>query len=235
MSFGKHVLDGLLDVVYPNSCPVCGRVLTLGEDLLCLGCRLDLPRTRLHRRDMNDIHRRLGSHVAIDRAMSWFWYYRDTPSTRLITLGKYGGQPRLIRAAAVAYVRELEADGTRLGDFADVVVPVAMHWTRRLRRGYNQSEYLARGIAGAAGLEVARCVRATAPHHSQTRLGAEERLRNISGTIRLQRPELVAGRRVLLVDDIITTGATLTAHAEVIAAAGPASVSVLSLGLTHQQ
>lgn len=231
--FACHAFGGLLDTLYPDCCPVCGRALSLGEELMCLGCRLDLPRTGLHHIDFNEIHRRLGSHVAIDKAMAWFWYYRDTPFTRLITRAKYADRPKLVRAAAACYARELEADGCPLASFADVVVPVAMHWRRRLQRGYNQSEYLGRGLADAAGLELVCCMRAVAPHGSQTRLTAEERLRNIAGTIELKSAAGVAGRRVLLVDDIITTGATLTAHAEALAAAGPASISILSLGLTH--
>lgn len=232
-TYSKTLVDGVLDTLYPNCCPVCGTTLTGAEQLMCLKCLVDLPRTDLHKSDFNEIHLRLGSHVPVDKAMSWFWYYRGSEVARLITDAKYRDRPIMLKRAARIYAEELAADNCSISSFTDVIVPVAMHWSRRLRRGYNQCEYLAEGIATAEKLPVSRCVRAVLPHDSQTRLGAEERLHNISGTLELSRGDTITGRRVLLVDDIITTGATLTAHAEVIAMAQPASISILSLGLTH--
>ena len=110
-----------------------------------------------------------------------------------------------------------------------------MHWRKRAVRGYNQTEWLAEGISRACGLPVANCLRATRTHRSQTRLNATERMQNLQDSIELTRPQAIEGRRVLLVDDIITTGATMRAALKALATGCPASVSILALGAAKMQ
>lgn len=233
--FALKMFNALTDAVWPRCCAVCGCSLTEGEYALCISCLAALPRTGLHLDDFNILHQRLGSHVPLDKAMAWFWYYRGSSETAVIIDAKYHQNPQLIRSAAMLYMVELAADGCCPADFADVVVPAPMHTLRRMRRGYNQTEWLARGISHACGLPVAHCLKATRTHRSQTRLDARGRMQNLQGSIVLSRPDDVAGRRVLLVDDIITTGATMRTALEAIATGKPASVSVLALGAAKKQ
>lgn len=222
--------NALVDIFLPRLCPVCERTLTDSESCLCLSCLSKLPRTNLHREDFNMIHQKLGNHVAIDRAMAWFWYYRGNALTSVIIDAKYHDMPRLIRDGAAEYAAELEVEGCPIESFADIIVPSPMHWTKRIRRTYNQSEWLADGLSRICGLPVVKALRANRSHRTQTRLSASERLQNLQGSIELTDPALVSGRRVLLVDDILTTGATMRVALEAIAAAHPASISVITLG-----
>ncbi len=231
----RKIFNALTDAVWPRCCAVCGNTLVEGEEGLCISCMTRLPRTCLHRNDFNIIHQRLGSHVPLHKAMAWFWYYRGSAETAVIIDAKYHDRPTLIRSAAAFYTTELQADGCDPSSFADVVVPTPMHWRKRAVRGYNQTEWLAEGISRACGLPVANCLRATRTHRSQTRLNATERMQNLQDSIELTRPQAIEGRRVLLVDDIITTGATMRAALKALATGCPASVSILALGAAKMQ
>lgn len=231
----RKFLNAVTDAVWPRCCAVCGSTLVADETGICTACISRLPRTGLHHDDFNDLHRRMGNHVALHKAIAWFWYYRGSPETAVIIDAKYHDRPALIRTAAQLYAAELMADGCNPASFADIVVPTPMHWFKRMRRGYNQTEWLARGLSVACGLPVVRCLKATRPHKTQTRLNATERTRNLLASVTLSDPAAVSGRRVLLVDDIITTGATMRAALEALAQGNPASISVLALGAAKKQ
>ena len=226
----QFIRTALTDMVWPRCCPACGRTLTQREACLCISCIYRLPRTQLHQSDFNELHHKLGSHTRIDKAMAWFWYYRGNDLTSIIIDAKYHDTPRLIRDAAAEYVGELTDEGCNPASFADLTVSVPMHWSKRIARGYNQAEWIADGIRRACGLPIAHCLEATRRHRTQTRLSAVERRKNLQGSISLRRPDIVAGRRILLVDDIITTGATMIAAVEALAQGNPASISILTLG-----
>jgi ComF family protein len=121
---------------------------------------------------------------------------------------KYGGEWRAAYDMGRWYGAELRESG--LYADVDVVVPVPLHLGRRLWRGYNQSEYIARGIARELGVEVdARSVRRHRYNSSQTSQRADERWDNVEGIFRVKRPERLHGKHILLVDDVFTTGATI--------------------------
>ncbi len=154
--------------------------------------------------------------------------YREGGIAReAILLCKHGGQLRLLRHLATLLAEEVPA---RLvpSDW-DGAVPVPLHWTRRLRRGFNQAEILALAVGRRHGLPVLgraiRRVRRTAVQHGDP----GERQANVRGAFRVLRPGLVKGRRLLLVDDVFTTGATANACADVLLASGALTVGVLTL------
>ena len=111
----------------------------------------------------------------------------------------------------------------------DVIMAMPMHWRKRWERGFNQAELLADPVARRYGLPLATILRRTRYTKSQAGLTEAARRKNLRGSFRLKRPEQVAGKRVLLIDDVFTTGATLRAAAAVLKAAGVARVSALTL------
>lgn len=221
------------DILFPRVCAVCGRPLVSGEDVMCLGCLVDLPRTNQHLRQPNDIHTRLISlHAPLERCASLFHYHRENPYSRLIKGAKYRGRPSIGRKLARMFATELKPTG--FFDRIDLIIPIPIHLFRFLSRGYNQTHYIARGISDVTGIEVCDNLRASRPHSAQARKGAEARRVNAAGTFSVLRPRELAGHHILVVDDVITTGSTMVSALDTIKNAEPsARLSVLSLALTY--
>jgi ComF family protein len=114
----------------------------------------------------------------------------------------------------------------------DLVVPMPMHWYRRWQRGFNQAELLARPIARSYGLRTSRHLRRVRLGKRQVGLTAAARHRNLTGAFEVRRPGHVEGKRILLVDDVLTTGSSLAAAAAVLKASGAEHISVVTAART---
>ena len=161
-----------------------------------------------------------------DRAYSFGFY--DGSLRKLIHLFKYSGMRPLGKRLAGLLCRALPDDGEVAASF-DAVVPMPLHCRRRWRRGFNQSEILARLVAKSRGIpmiDVVKRVRATA---TQAGLTNSNRRKNVAGAFRVSRKSQVAGKRILLIDDVMTTGSTATACASAMKRAGASSVTLLTL------
>ena len=227
------IIHSIFDGIAPHRCVVCGAALAQGEQVMCLKCDLEAPRTMLHRNpEFNEIHKRLGrTAMPIDKAMAWLYYYSSGPYADIVRRAKYSDRPALARKAGRIYGAELAAAAVIVD--IDVLLPVPMHWLKRLRRGYNQAEEVARGIADATGIPVGHNLVARRGHSTQTHLSQSERAANITGRFGVADAGDLQGLNVAVVDDIITTGATMIEAARALAGASVASLSLLSLGLAH--
>lgn len=162
-----------IDVIFPRVCEVCGSVLVEGEDLMCLKCSVEMPRTGLHNSDFNAIHERLAGSTPIERAGAFFYYYRQNPYARLIHKAKYRNLPTIGRKLGEMYAKEILNDGFFNG--IDMIIPVPLHWWKELSRGYNQSLEIAKGISAATGIPVSEILTAVKWHSSQTRKNSFDR------------------------------------------------------------
>lgn len=244
-----HTLSGWADdldrVIFPRECVGCGRTLVGGEKYLCLECDVRMPRTNFHLSSDNPLHQRLlGSLTAlpsgvsplrIERAGAYFYYQRESPYAELIKSAKYHNRPEIDRHFARRFANEALASGFFEG--VDLLIPVPMHWRKQARRGYNQAEEVALGLADVTGIEVAHNLYARRGHSTQTRKSAEQRLGNIEGgktgegIFAVDRPEALRGRHIMVVDDVVTTGSTLHACCMALHLAVPsARLSVFALG-----
>lgn len=219
-------------VLFPVTCQVCHTPLVEGEELLCLECVAKLPRTGYHLSAENPLHYKLVDiHAPVEKAASFFFYRNDSPYSRMVRDAKYNGHPEIDRQLARLFALELRPTGFFEG--IDVIMPVAIHWLKRLRRGYNQSDSIAAGLSEISGLPVSHNLRACKGHSTQTRKKAEDRRKTLPDVFTIDNPAQLAGNHILLVDDIITTGATLASCLAVIKRLVPgAKVSVLTLATT---
>lgn len=225
-----HAAQALTDAAFPDVCEVCGRTLARGENVMCGACRRSLPRVS-RSGDDTPAHRRLICSAPVERAASYFRYYRGEAHTALILNAKYHNRPRIMSVLGEEFARELALTGFFRG--IDVILPVPMHVLKRLRRGFNQTDYLARGVSRASGIPVGCNLVTRRTHRSQTRSGGSAgRAANVDRIYGLRRPSQLDGCHVLIVDDVITTGATLRSIIDMLHSALPSvRVSVLSLGL----
>ncbi|MCR4958301.1 MAG: ComF family protein [Prevotella sp.] len=222
----------LLDVISPRPCAICGERLSANERALCGACHLHLPLTHYELTPTdNPMARRFWGHFPVERAAALFFYEAQAPVSQLIFDMKYHHRPEIAENMGFIMARQFAA--ADFFDTIDALIPLPLTWRRQWHRGYNQSYELARGISEATGLPIYQhVVKRVHFSQSQTKQHAWERLRNVEDAFRLVRPEKIAHRHLLLVDDIVTTGATVTACAHELCKAAGVRISVLSLGLT---
>lgn len=231
-SLWRRLVGAALHLVSPRLCEVCGCVLTDAEDVLCLGCRLDMPMVNLHKQSFSVLHQRLASRVYIDRVGAMFWYYRDDKYSQLIRSAKYDGRPYILSSLTESYARTLHKDGF----FADIdlIVPVPMRRLKQLNRGYNQSEIIAKSLSQNTGIAVNNVLKVTRKHGTQTRKNAFERWLNVKDGFEVATTVDLSNKHILIVDDVLTTGATILACAETLhKSASNVKISVFTLAATH--
>ena len=223
-------LGRLLDLIYPPLCPVCGSLLTGGEACLCTACRYHLPRTRFEDFRRNEACDRLAGRMPFDKAYATFRYLKESSVQRLFEQFKYHGDKRLATYLGTLAAQELKERS--FFDGMDLIVPVPLHPARRRQRGYNQSELIARALGKSSGLPVETgALDRRLETCTQTRKGLWDRQLNMQDAFVTVRPEWVRDRHVLLVDDVLTTGATMLASARCLREAGCGQLSFFALAL----
>lgn len=225
------MLSAILDAIFPPVCHLCGGKLSRGERHLCHDCIERLPRTRYHAEEMNPVELRFAGKFPFERATGHFFYSPGNSTARLIHDFKYRSYPGLARELGRIMGRDLQMAGWMEG--IDVICAVPLHWWKHTSRGYNQSEEIAKGVSKETGIVVSHKLIATRGHKTQTSFSHARRAENVKGVFRLKQPELFAGKTILLIDDVCTTGATLTSAADSILAAVPtAKIAILTLAAT---
>ena len=225
----KQWLGAAADVVMPRVCPVCGRALDGDERWLCRQCLADLPRTRFENMDFNPMEQLFAGKVPIERATAYFFYEKGSPYARILHDVKYHSLPRMGQWLTARAVNDMAT--SHFFEGIDVVTAVPLHRSKLAHRGYNQSEYLARGIADALNIPYIDALKAVRPHSTQTHKGALERWQNIQDNYALnhKNADQLAGKHILLVDDVITTGSTLTVCASLLIQIPNVTVSLFTL------
>lgn len=231
----KYLANAALDVLMPRLCPVCGHTLMTDERHLCRRCLMELPLTRLHTIKFNTVEQLFAGKVPVEHATGYFWYEKGSAYASVLHDIKYHNCPDMGTFLARRAGEELLQCGF-YGD-VDAVVPVPLHRHKLAQRGYNQSWFIAQGLAQALGVPVAEAVKAVREHSTQTHKTAEERLRNTEGLYAANRrvmKTLPADAHILLVDDVVTTGATLMACAQALLSDYPGvKISVFTLSVAR--
>ena len=224
----KQWLNAAADVAMPRVCPVCGKALDNDEQWLCRKCLAALPRTRYEETDFNTMEQHFAGKVPIERATAYFFYEKGSPYASILHDIKYHSLPKMGKWLTARAVTDMA--GSHFFDGIDVVTAVPLHRSKLAHRGYNQSEYLARGIADALNIPYVEALKAVRPHSTQTHKGALERWQNIQGNYALKNDAShLSGKHILLVDDVITTGSTLTVCASLLKSIPGATVSLFTL------
>lgn len=219
---GKKLLrrlgGGLRDLLYPRRCLLCHRFLEPGEPLLCPQCAGTLPEP------ISGARR--GSHYR--RWASALWYEDEVRDS--ILRFKFGGCAFYAEAYGPLLARAIRQE---LGEDWELLSYVPLSRLRRRKRGYDQTLLLAKAVGRELGREPVCTLRKRSRTRPQSRmLSQEERQRNILGAFSVPKPELVRDKRILLIDDILTTGATVSEAARILREAGAKEVQVAALAVT---
>ena len=205
--------DDFISLFYPRLCAGCSTPLIKGEEILCLHCLADLPRTNYHLFIENPVFGIFTGRVNITYATSFCRFDKGGRLQHLLHQLKYKGNCEVGRKLGLLFGYDLFQ--SELYKDIDVIIPVPLHPEKEKKRGYNQSAEICKGISESMNrpLVQGNLIREYAKT-SQTSKGRFERWENVSGIFNVKNGASLSGKHLLLVDDVVTTGATLEACCE---------------------
>ncbi len=222
------LLNDFLSLFYPRLCAGCQTSLVRGEKVICLGCEADLPKTGFEKTADNPVARLFWGRTDIQFATSFCSFDKGGMMQHLMHQLKYKGAKEVGDKLGMLLGQDL----MRCIPYQDIelLLPVPLHPKREHKRGYNQSAEIGKGMSTVMGIElmVGNLVR---NHYSvtQTNKSRFERWENVKELFGVRKPELLEGKRLLLVDDVVTTGSTLEACANTLLKIPGTSVSIATL------
>lgn len=220
----------LINIIFPTYCLACKVVLVKGERWLCSKCFIDLPQNNYKLDINNSLVQRFYGRIPITYAIALYKFRAGNTVQRLVHHFKYGNTPEIGEMLGKICAAQLLKE-----DFQhkfDCILPVPLHVNKLRQRGYNQSNYFAQGIASL--LEIPwydRCLQRVKNTNTQTQRNRIERLDNLLGAFYVQSPTLIQNKHILLVDDIVTTGATLEACALSLLSAKVKEISIAAIAV----
>ena len=228
MNYLYDLLDDFLSLLFPRLCYACGNHLLRNENLICTECYVLIPRTNYHLENENPVAQLFWGRCLIEKAAAFSFYNKGSRIRNLIHNLKYRGIRELGFELGRIYGLSLKSSGF-IADI-DLIIPVPLHPSKKRIRGFNQSDYISLGIADTTGLPVSSdsLARITGSE-TQTKRSRYERWTNVEGIFHVTDPEIIRGRHILLIDDVITTGSTLESCANELLKVEGVKVSVAAL------
>lgn len=225
-------LNILMDLIAPRPCIICNWRLDEDEQFLCTACNAMLPRTGFAAQpEDNEMARLFFGRIPIEHGAALFYYRPQSKTSHLIHKLKYEHQPEIGVVLGRMTAREFDKEG--FFEDIDLIIPVPITRDRFRQRGYNQASLIAQGVHEVTGIPV--CETAVARESflsSQTDKHRLERMDNVENAFRALDTAVCEGRHILLVDDVVTTGATIVSCAQEIVRHANVRISVLTLAFT---
>jgi ComF family protein len=227
MISASEIKDSLLHLLFPHICAGCGTDVLGNKDIICLHCMATLPETHFERYANNPIERKFYGRIPVHAATAQYYFSRDSVLQRLVHQLKYNNNKelgyQLGRLMGASLKQSFRFD-------VNALVPLPLFKVREKKRGYNQAFILCEGMAEELQLPILKNIIIRPDHtESQTHKGRIERWKNIEGKFKLIDPAPIAGKHLLLVDDVVTTGATLEACGSELLKAGNLTLSLACL------
>ena len=224
-------VNDILNIIYPSLCCSCGKALTRNEDLICFSCRNLLPKVSDVDFQNNELTNRFFGKMDVTFASSFFYYYKDGITQKILHQFKYNNYPEIGELLGKWFAYDLAENN--IPDDIDLIIPVPLHPKKERKRGYNQSQYFAKGLSEVTAIPTDFETLERIQHQkSQTLKTKEQRWKNVKDAFRVLDKQNIENRHILLVDDIITTGATLEACGSQLYRNGAAQISIVTIGLS---
>ena len=227
-----HPFRELVRLFYPNLCLICGQPLVQSEQFLCLHCHCNLPKTNYYTFRRNPTWELFSGFSQLSEAISYLFFEKEGMTQKLIHILKYYGNKELATFLGRIAAHELKPSGA----FAsiDTILPIPLHPKKEKLRGYNQSVWIAQGIASVYGCNVdTKRLKRLINTSSQTNKSIYDRHINVENIFEITEPDLFCGKHILLIDDVITTGATINSCIEAFRSIPDIRISIFSLAFTH--
>ena len=227
----KDLSHGLTHLVYPRLCEGCSKPLLAEEEVLCLNCNVYyLPRTAYHHIADNETAMRFTGRVLVVKATSFAYFTVEGLLQHLLHGLKYQGKEYIGTYLGKQLGYDLQQLNWASG--IDYIIPIPLHKDKQNLRGYNQTELIANGMSEVLQIPVdTSTLYRTRNTESQTQKSREERMENMQGAFGVSNENNLTGRHILLIDDVLTTGATLEAAAQALLAIPGIQVSIATIGV----
>lgn len=223
-------LHDFFNLLYPKLCLACGANLPPNDELMCVSCQYQLPKTKQHEQKENGFTEIFWGRIQLETGAAQYYFSKSGRVQRLIHQLKYDHKPEIGRLLGKIYGQELRQQPHY--QHINAIVPVPLHPKKQHQRGYNQAAAFGAGLS--EGMEIEQYEHALERPvyaESQTSKSRQERMQNAQTAFRVKQPNLLTGKHLLLVDDVLTTGATLEACASQILALPDTKVSMATIAM----
>ena len=231
MTLLGEIKESLLQIVFPHVCDGCGTDVLDTGTRLCITCLSSLPETNFHMHANNPVEKTFWGRIPVTAAMSQYYFTKESLIQRLMHQFKY----RQNKALGLQLGRGMGLSLKETSRFSDIdaLIPLPLFPAREKKRGYNQAAVLCEGIQSVLPWPILNnAVSRPDRTETQTRKGRIERWKNIEGRFKLEKDPFIRGKHILLVDDVVTTGATLEACATELLEHGNCRISIATLCYT---
>ena len=224
----KKYTESVVDLLYPHLCPGCGNDLVQRDIQLCIYCLSDLPHTSFALYADNPVEKLFSGRLKVQAAHSEFYFTKSELIQKLLHQLKYKGNKQIGHFLGTIIGASL-LESKRFTDL-DFIIPLPLHPKKQFRRGYNQAAVIGEGISAVLKIPMLeKCVIKTISTETQTKKNRIKRWQNVSESFSITDHQIINGKRILLVDDVITTGATIEACGNVILTIPRTKLSVVSV------
>jgi ComF family protein len=226
------MLKDFIALVFPHICASCGKSLYKNEHSICTFCAYHLPKTLYHKDNANPVAKIFWGRINIFSAAAYYKFGKGSKVQHLIHQLKYKGMKEI--GVSIGRLYGFDLKKAELFNTIDVIVPVPLHPKKKKKRGYNQSEAFADGLAQSLKVRTDfKTLYRGVDSQTQTRKSRFVRWQNVETIFQLREASHLQGKHILLVDDVITTGATLEACAQKLLSIPGTKVSIAAIAFTN--
>ncbi len=229
MNLFTQYLNDFFNLFFPDLCIVCNSHLVNQEELICTKCLYNLPKTNYHKEIENPVSQLFWGRTKVEYATGFFTFSKGSKYQGMMHKFKYHGNKEIGYVLGKSFGNQLR---NSVFNQIDIIIPVPLHKSKLKKRGYNQSEWIAKGLSETIKkpLDIKSFIRSVATE-TQTRKSRFERWKNVEKIFKATNENALKGYHILLVDDVVTTGSTLEACANAILEIKDTKVSIAALAV----
>lgn len=203
----KLISTSLIDLIYPQHCEICNIDLNTKEQFLCLGCKFDLPYISQSKQTLETLEKLFWGRVDVENVIALLNYQKGNQTQKILHQLKYHNKTKL-----AIHFGEMIGELITNSNNIDFLIPVPLHPKKQRIRGFNQAKVIANGIHTTTNIPINEkiLIRNTF-NSSQTNFSKFDRWDNVKSIFSIVKPELLKNKHVVLIDDVLTTGATIEA------------------------
>jgi ComF family protein len=231
MKFSMLGVKPLLDLLYPRLCFACNQNTPPDKTFICISCQYKLPETDFHKEKENPFTERFWGRIPLFSGAALYHFVKGGRAQHLIHHFKYRGKKEIGIRIGELYGNYLK--DSPLFNCAEVIVPVPLHPKKKHQRGFNQSEMFARGLAKSMAIPYVNALSRVIQTDTQTQKSRMDRFDNVVEAFRINNHQDIRGKHILLVDDVITTGATLEACSSKLLSIAGTTISMATIAIAN--